>query len=284
MFLHPIIPSKPLELISCDVIGPLPVSKGRFRYILAFYDVFSKHLKMYPLRSTMSKSIFKCIADKYTHEIGTPESVLTDNASYFRSIVWRNGIATLKIRHILISRYHAEASPVERVFRELNRYIRTFIPTQQHRWIEHLGLFENLFNNIPNSSTKFTPLEIMFNQVESNEWLRPLPVQNKILPERESLIRTVKNNLERAACKRKDKYDRSLKQTVIYGVGDKILLRKHNRSSKVRKSIGKWCRLFDGPYYVLNIPHEGSYLLSKDSSGNNIKGVYPHKELKRFHE
>lgn len=284
MCLQSIIPSKPLELVSCDIIGCLPVAKGRFRYIVAFYDVFSKYLKMYPVRSTMAKSIFKCLADRYVHEIGTPDTVLTDNASYFTSTVWRNGLTNLGIRQIFTSRYHPEASPVERVFREFNRYMRTFIPTQQYRWIEHVALFEKYFNNIPNSSTKYTPSEIMFNTAEPNDWLSPLPVLNKILPGRDSLIDVVRHNLECAARKRKNKFDKNLRQSVTYNIGDKILLKRHNRSSKIRKSIGKWCRLYEGPYYIFRIPHKGSYLLTKDVVGNNVKGLYPHKVLKRFYE
>jgi hypothetical protein len=44
------LPSSPGGLLAIDLYGPLPTSKGRVRYLLVCLDVFSKHVKFYPLR------------------------------------------------------------------------------------------------------------------------------------------------------------------------------------------------------------------------------------------
>ena len=42
--------TKPGDLCGTDLYGGLPTSRSGVKYILVCYDVFSKHVKLYPLR------------------------------------------------------------------------------------------------------------------------------------------------------------------------------------------------------------------------------------------
>ena len=50
------VPSKPGELCSIDLYGPLPMGRGGVRYILVCFEVFSKYVKLYPLKAVTTKS------------------------------------------------------------------------------------------------------------------------------------------------------------------------------------------------------------------------------------
>lgn len=48
--LNPILPGKPLEIITTDIFGPLKVSKDGYKYVIAIIDHFTKWLELYALK------------------------------------------------------------------------------------------------------------------------------------------------------------------------------------------------------------------------------------------
>lgn len=48
---------KPWELISADIVGPLPSSLSGYKYVLMVYDYFSKFPLFFPVQTTTSKNI-----------------------------------------------------------------------------------------------------------------------------------------------------------------------------------------------------------------------------------
>ena len=51
------LPERPNEILSIDFYGPLPASKGGFKYILSTIDAFSKYVVLYPLRRANTKAV-----------------------------------------------------------------------------------------------------------------------------------------------------------------------------------------------------------------------------------
>lgn len=80
-----ILPSKIGELVSVDLVGPLPVSRGGTTQLLVCVDSFSKLVRLYPLRKVTSKAISNALASKCLEELGCPQKVLSDNGSQFCS-------------------------------------------------------------------------------------------------------------------------------------------------------------------------------------------------------
>jgi len=50
-------PTKPLEKVSIDMMGPLPTGRGGTHYILAILYVFSKYIRLYAIKRATTKSI-----------------------------------------------------------------------------------------------------------------------------------------------------------------------------------------------------------------------------------
>ena len=51
-----LLPTKPGSLCAVDLFGSLPTSRGGVKYIMVCYDVFSRYVKLYPLKAATTKT------------------------------------------------------------------------------------------------------------------------------------------------------------------------------------------------------------------------------------
>lgn len=73
------------DIVSIDLMGPLPTGRGGTHYILAVLDTFSKYIRLYALRKATTKGILNRLEHNYITTTGEPKSVLTDNGTQFTS-------------------------------------------------------------------------------------------------------------------------------------------------------------------------------------------------------
>ncbi|KAL4089097.1 hypothetical protein QTP88_024169 [Uroleucon formosanum] len=111
-------PTKPLERVSIDMMGPLPTGKGGTHYILAILDVFSKYIKLYAIKRATKKSIVNKLINDYISTTGKPESIISDNGTQFTSKSWYNTLKERYIKCIFTTKYHPQSNPVERYNKE----------------------------------------------------------------------------------------------------------------------------------------------------------------------
>ena len=123
-----LLPAKPLEMVSVDLMGPLPRSQGGCKYILAVLDIFSKYIKLYPLRRATTDTIVKRLIHEYIPTVGLFQKILTDNGTQFTSSKWEKMMTGLKVKSLHTTTYHPESNPVERANREIGRLLRTYCP------------------------------------------------------------------------------------------------------------------------------------------------------------
>lgn len=79
-----IVVSEPLEMVSIDYISNLVRSKNKNKHIFVMGDLFSKFIKLYPCQKCDTDTSILLI-NKYYQEIGKPNKILTDNATYFNN-------------------------------------------------------------------------------------------------------------------------------------------------------------------------------------------------------
>jgi len=82
------VPSKPGELCSIALYVPLPTGRG-VRYILVCFEVFSKYVKLYPLKTATTKSCLNKLVNHYFLEVVKPKVILSDNGMQFQSPLWK---------------------------------------------------------------------------------------------------------------------------------------------------------------------------------------------------
>lgn len=78
----------PMEQLSVDIIGPLPMTPRRHKYLLVVIDKFTKFIELFPLRAATSKSVVDCMIQVFCRH-GTPVSISSDNGKPFVSRLWK---------------------------------------------------------------------------------------------------------------------------------------------------------------------------------------------------
>jgi len=155
------IPDRPHEIISLDLIGPLPPGQLGARCLLVMLDVFSKYVQIYPLRRATSNIIINKIEKNYIPVCGKFKKILTDNSTQFHSKQWTNRLRNLGIQVVRTTTYHPEGNPVERANREIGRILRTYCHSKHTKWVSFIKKIEFWINNTTHSTTGHTPQSVM---------------------------------------------------------------------------------------------------------------------------
>jgi len=125
------IPDGPREMISLDLMGPLPRGQLGAKYILALLDIFTKHVKLYPLRRATTDIIINKVINDYLPSFGPIKKILTDNGTQFQNQRWRQQLKQKGIEVMFTSPYHPEGNTVERTNREIGRILRAYCYAKQ---------------------------------------------------------------------------------------------------------------------------------------------------------
>lgn len=82
-----VISTRKGELLSIDIFGPLPTGRAGLEKILVVSDVFTKYVKLFPIKKADSKTCIRAM-ERYIKEFSTPTTILSDNGSNFKSEEW----------------------------------------------------------------------------------------------------------------------------------------------------------------------------------------------------
>jgi hypothetical protein len=73
----------PSQMISVDLIGPLPTSTKGYSYLLVIVDWLTKYVVLFPLRKATSTKVTECIENGIFLVYGVPQFILVDNGKHF---------------------------------------------------------------------------------------------------------------------------------------------------------------------------------------------------------
>ena len=122
------------ELIAVDICGPMPTSNSGHKYIFVVFDVFSKIIMLYAMKSITTRGCLSKITRKHIPEYGAPSEILSDNASIFASRRWREPLEEQGIKVYHCSAYHPASNPSERGLRDVTTFLRVLCNKNHHTW------------------------------------------------------------------------------------------------------------------------------------------------------
>lgn len=103
--LQPVVSNRPWQILACGVTEPFPRSpRGNF-YLSVVTDHFTKWVALFPLRTLTSQRLRERLLDTFPR-LGFPSQLMTDNAAYFTSKLFKDPCAVLGIQHKKTSPYH----------------------------------------------------------------------------------------------------------------------------------------------------------------------------------
>lgn len=260
--LTPIIPCSARDLVAVDIFGPLPRSIGGVRYVFVVLNVFTKYVKLFPLKKATSKVMLSRITKEYFPEVGKPRKILSDHGSQFTSATWLEGLNAEGVQVIYSSIRHPQSNPSERVMRELGRVLRAYSYERHSSWVKWLPIAEIWFNHNVHEATGCIPYELHFKK-PSFRHMEELFPNIKQAPDRlelEDLDQLALGKMVDSASKRGKRHERKYPYSNLEP-GDLVLLRTDPISSVLDKETRKLALLYKGPFRVKEVVAPNAYRL-----------------------
>lgn len=281
-----IIPEGVDDLISIDIIGELPVSRGNFRYIFTIVNCFSKFVKIFPLKRATTLVVIKKL-DEYFKRYGYCKRILSDHGTQFTSLKFKQFIESIHVpvQHIFSSIRHASANPVERYNKTIVQMLRIYVHQKHATWIDYIQFVEDTMNHTIHDITLYTPNFIQTGEQDIHFWDKYLEFKSnknkKVDGEQfKVILDKVRNRMTKRGKHNKEIVDRKCKKFTKFQVGSRVLLRANNISVKINRQISKFFKIFEGPYMVSKVFNDTSYEIV-DNNNKNL-GVHHVSDLKAF--
>lgn len=261
-----VIVERPLEMIAIDYISNLVPSRNKNKHIFVIVDIFTKYIKLYSCQkcNTNTTIIF---LNEYYREVGKPNKILSDNATYFDNSRFKNFCQEKEMKLIFTSIRHPNGNPVERYNQEVIKLLRLYVHDKHENWANYIRQIEYYINNVPNSITHISPILLMKNDLPARPW----EIEHK--KDIEMLHRLAKERIYKAACKYKQKANHRIKKRTKFKLGDFVII-KSNRTPNYRKKLCAKLQLpYEGPYKISKILGENTYELF-DERRNLLRGKF----------
>lgn len=272
----------PGDLVSVDFFGPLPRSTGGMEYIFVVLDVFSKYVRLYPIKRETTDTVLRKLIGSYFPEMGIPKRILSDNGTQFSSSRWSSRLRDLGITVLFSSVRHPQGNPVERVMRELGRLFRTLCFDKHTRWARCINDIEFFLNATTHVSTGFSPMELHFGKKSRDEIMELIQFPESDHLPQDAKIVLAKERLKKSFDQRAKGQGTSSK--VIFQIGDLVLLHVPKQSDALKKLTRKFFHIYFGPYLISKDFNNGSYELVDPENHERIIGVHNRVNLKKYNK
>jgi hypothetical protein len=154
----------PMERISMDTIGPLPISEDGFEYILVIIDCFTRFVEIYPTKTVNAEECGKILL-QHIGRYGAPKQILSDNGTQFINGTIKSLLEMVGTEHLKsLANSKEETAIVERCNKEVLRHI---IPMIYHEriletWQHYLPMVQRIMNAKEHEVTKVAPAKLLF--------------------------------------------------------------------------------------------------------------------------
>src|SRR5260221_4140957 len=250
------VPDRHWQVISVDMIGELPDSKG-YNAILVVVDHLSKQIHAVPTVTSLdSAGVARLFLEHVWCHHGLLEEVISDHGPAFVSNFSRELAALLGVKLTPSTSYHPQTDgQMECMNQEIEAYLRVFVSHRQDDWADWLPLAEFAYNNKVHAATRRTPFELDAGQHPrlGVEPMRTLTVEaaDTFARRLDRAQEEAKATLEQAADDMKWYYDWNCQAVPEYKVGDRVWLSLQNYSSDrpMKKLDHKWA----GPFLITKV-------------------------------
>ena len=278
--------SVPFEVMAFDLVGPYPMGKGGFRFVLTAICMASKWPEAIPLKTVKARDVATGMIQIFART-GIPLQILSDQGSQFMSALVGHLCKDLGIDRLRTAPYHPECNGVvERMHGTLGPMLNKASQLGLD-WVGQLPFAMFALRSAPNRDSSFspfqlvyghrvkTPLDILhqgwaeleFEDLDTEEWsgwlVDRLEIWHKLLAERS----------QEASKRRKISFDQGAVEREL-AVGDKVLCRIPGMIDKLEEA-------WHGPYEVLEKVSRVNY---KVKVGRGKAKILHINNLKKFYE
>lgn len=275
-------PGFAFHTVAIDVVGPLPTTASKNKYIIVAIDHLTKWVeaKAIPNQSALTTATF--ILENIIYRHGCPQTLLTDNGTNFTSYIIPRLNSLMGIKGTLTTPYRPQANGmVERTNGSLVSILRKLAHTKETEWDTFLPAAIFAYNIGFNRSTGHTPFRLIYGRHPSV----PPALYSLVCPEpaisQEAYLQRLTQSLVKIqseaystnlSSKEKDieRANNSRPPLPKFEVGDSVYF--YSKGSFKRDS--KLAALWQGPAKVVQQVGPDSYTLKEPTQGQLISQVH----------
>ena len=152
-----------MQLVSIDILGPLPESDAGNTHILVVEDYFTHWMEAYPIPNQEATTVAKKLTDGFFFRFSPPEQLHSDQGRQFESQLIAEICKLLGIKKTHTTAYHPQSDGlVERFNRTLLGMLSTATRDNPFNWESHLRPLCMAYNTSVHPTTGFSPFFLMF--------------------------------------------------------------------------------------------------------------------------
>lgn len=157
----------PWQVVSLDLMGPLPKSKKGNTMLFVITCWFSKLALLFPLRTAKADKICEILENQILL-FGAPKAIISDNGKQFNSNAFKELATKYNCKLWFTPNYHPQSNPTERVNRVIGTMISAYIKHKKHNeWDVHLGEIGHAIRTAVHEATGHTPSYLFFGRETS---------------------------------------------------------------------------------------------------------------------
>ncbi len=288
----------PFELLSIDIVGPLPLTDGGNRYIVSMIDKFSRFCLLVPVSDIKTTTVLKAY-ERWITLFGPPSAILSDNGSQFISEMFQVYNKEKGIKQRFSTPYYPETNgQIERLHRWIKERLTlisidlgTNFVDGDDNWDDYIKIIQHSYNstlNSLNTMTKYSPNKIIFgnnlkipldrlNKLTVSP-TTPIEYINKMNNNRKIIYNNVNVKQMQYDKNRSKSFNKSRIPELKYNIGDLVLLNITRRLIGNRK---KFSASWIGPFEIVDIKDKQYKLRDIDDENHieltNSKFIKPYK-------
>lgn len=282
----------PWQLLSTDLIGPLPRSTRGFSYILTVVDYFSKFPLFFPLRSATAKSICQAIENHIFLVFGVPKWIVCDNGVQFRSKEFSALMNCYGVTTTFTPFYHPQANPAERTNQTIKTKLRAYVKENHRDWDILLPKVACAMRTSRNEVTTRTPFSVIFGrEMPLRQNGEPIPTEGFMVDRSNGVcpwfrnMGVIVNDIRSRMLKSSSKAARIFNlrhRDAQYNVNDLVLRRNYALSDATKHFTAKLAPIFIGPFRVRKKMSPWTYEL--ETMDRRHAGVWHSKDLRVYYD
>jgi transposase InsO family protein len=153
----------PMQIVSADLIGPLPESPSGSRYALTIVDHCTGWAEALPLKDKTNRSVWTAFTNGFIARHGIPEVLITDNGGEFTAYEFEKYLQQIGIEHHCTTPVHPQSNGrTERFNRTLKEMLRRMINNCAEDWEDRLGEALLAYRTSVSTTTGYTPFYLLY--------------------------------------------------------------------------------------------------------------------------
>ena len=278
---------EPFKKVAVDIIGPLPMTAKKNRYVLTLVDYATRWPEAIPLKTITSEDVASALMGIF-NRLGIPDEILSDNGQQFTSKMMADLMNFLGTTQRTSTPYHPQANGLcERFNGTLKSMIEKVTQENPTDWDAVIPYLLFAYREVPQSSTGYAPFELMLGrkvrgpmdliydacggQISSPQFAY---AYNYVHDLQETIKRTCADaqaRREQKATTYKKYADRG-STLRSYAKGDSVLALLPTGGNSMMMS-------YQGPYKIIQVAQNNNYQLKV----GNATRTYHANLLKRYH-